>query len=287
MNNKSQHTILCYLVITFAMAIVLKLAFGKRGDEEVPLDIMILALPGLTVIVLYLFRLRSPIFKSRELGFSFKGWQYWILAPLVITAISLMAYGFAILQNPGILNTRENIIRSLEESGLFLGHIGLGLTIISLINALLGSLASIPVFLGQELGWRAFLFPRLLKILTPLPTFIVLGIIWGSWTCIFLDPLFNGLVSPLTGCLLTILISIPLGIIYQYFYFKTRSIFVAALAHGALYQSFDTASLFLSISEMNILAFIPVGVYGMALFWILAFILFNKINWHTNNTYHE
>lgn len=287
MKNKIQYSILWYLMISFTMAIVLDLAYGKLGNEDFPLDLIILSLPGLTVIGLYLFRLRRSIFKSRELGFSLKGWQYWILAPLVITVISFLAYGISIFLNPGLLKSRESIIWSLEESGFFFGHIGLGLTTVSLINALLGSLASIPVFLGQELGWRAFLFPRLLKILKPLPTFIVLGILWGSWTFIFLDPLFNGLVRPLTGILLTIVLSIPLGIIFQYFYFKTRSIFVAALAHGALYQSFDTASLFLSHSEMNTLALTPVGVYGMALFWILALILFTKINWHTNNIYHE
>lgn len=287
MKSNIKHIILGYLIICYVAAIILELGFGSRSKGDHFVNEIILYLPGLTVALLYLLILRKPFFKSKDLGLSLRGWKYWILAPLVITAMCLISYGISVWLNPGLLKSREEIIFALKESGFFFGHIGLGLIAVTLINALLGTLVSIPLYLGQELGWRAFMLPRLLKVLMPVPTFILGGMLWGLWSLIFLAPLFSGSGNPLVECLLTIMFCIPLGIIFQFLFFKTRSIFVAVLAHGALYKSLDTASLILSQDEMSALAFGPMGFSGVLIFWAMALFLFNKINWQLNNTYHE
>ncbi len=287
MKSKIKHTILWYLLISFAAAIALEFGFGTRGIGDYFLYDLSLYIPALSVVVLYVFRLRKPIFKSKELGLSLKGWKYWILAPLYITSMCLLSYGISIFLNPGLLKGRDEIISGLTENGFYFGDIGLGLTAIALINAFLGALVSIPLYLGQELGWRAFLLPQLLKIFKPFPAFILGGLLWGLWSFLFMEPLFSDSFHPLIGCFLTILFCIPLGVLFQYFYFKSQSIFLAALAHGALYKSIDTASLFLSQEEMSAQAFGLFGISGLAFFGAMALFIFNKINWQTKNTYHE
>ena len=287
MKSKIKHTILWYLIISFAAALTLKFGPWSGGNGDYFLNEFVLYLPGLTVAALYLVLLRKPFFKSKDLGFSIEGWKYWILAPLVITVMCFLSYGTSVLLNPDLLKSREDIIYALKENGFFFGNISLGLIAVSLVNALLGALVSIPIFLGQELGWRAFMLPRLLKILKPIPAFILGGILWGIWSFLFLKPFFSGPGNLVIASILTILFCIPLGILFQFFYFKTGSIFVAVLAHGALIISFDTASLFLSPEEMDAQAFGPLGVPGLVLFGALALILFNTINWQTKNTYHE
>ncbi len=287
MKSKIKYTILWYLIISFAAALTLKFGPWSGGNGAYFLNEIVLYLPGLTVAFLYLVLLRKPFFKSKDLGFSIEGWKYWILAPLVITVICFLSYGTSVLLNPDLLKSREDIIYALKEDGFFFGNISLGLIAVSLINALLGALVNIPVFLGQELGWRAFMLPRLLKILKPVPAFILGGMLWGVWSFLFLKPLIGGPGNLLIAFIPTLLFCIPLGILFQFFYFKTRSIFVAVLAHGALYKSLDTASLFLSKDEMNTMIFGPFGFSGVLLFWFMAIILFNKINWQLKNTYHE
>lgn len=287
MKSKIQYTILWYLTICFVSAIALEFGFRYLDNGDYSHDKYLLYIPGLSVVVLYLFKLKRPIFKGDELGLSLKGWTYWILAPLGITAICLVSYGISILFDPDLIKNKEEIIFSLKETGFFFGRISVGLITVSLINALLGGLVSIPLFLGQELGWRAFMLPRLLKILKPVPAFLLGGLLWGIWMFLFLEFLGSGSTNPLVGSLERILFCIPLGIIFQYIYFKSQSIFVPALAHGALYKSFDTASLIFSQEKMDAQLFGPLGISGMLLFWAVALILFNHIKWHTNNTYHE
>lgn len=287
MREKSKNLLVWYLTICFTATYILNLGFWTKSGLDHSFGILILYLPGLTVLVLYLFKLRKSNFKCGDLGLSLKGFKYWILAPLSITALCFLSYGISIILNPGILKSKEEIILTLNESGFYFGHISLDLLAIALINALLGSLVGIPFYLGQELGWRAFLQPLLLKTIKPIPAFLSGGFVWGFWSFVYSGQDFTAAASPLIEGLLTILFCIPVGVLIQYFYFKSQSIFVAALAHAAFFKSIDTASQILIDTQMNSPLYGPMGIPGIAIFWALALILLIKINWQTTNTCHE
>jgi membrane protease YdiL (CAAX protease family) len=51
----------------------------------------------------------------------------------------------------------------------------------SVIPAILGSFLADPGPLGEELGWRGFALPRLLKDRSALSAGVILGVIWGAW----------------------------------------------------------------------------------------------------------
>ena len=46
---------------------------------------------------------------------------------------------------------------------------------------ILVTLVTDPGPVGEELGWRGFALPRILRIRSPLGAAVVLGLIWGLW----------------------------------------------------------------------------------------------------------
>jgi membrane protease YdiL (CAAX protease family) len=64
----------------------------------------------------------------------------------------------------------QQIVRAAGAGGLW-----------SAILVILGSFLADPGPLGEELGWRGFALPRLLKGRSALSAGVILGIIWGVW----------------------------------------------------------------------------------------------------------
>jgi len=278
MEAKIKNNLLWYLIICFTVSTICGLDFWNNSELLNPLNSIVVYLPGILVLLLTLFTHKLAAFKSGYLGFSLKGFKYWILAPTLMTTLCFLSYGASIVFNPELIKSKTEILLTLESSGFYFGHFGFSLFAISLVNIYLGSLVNILAYLGQELGWRAFVQTSLQKILNPLQAFLVGGIIWGIWTFFFLGHVFIFSNPTIIGCILTVLFCIPVGIIFQYFYRKSQSIFVAALAHAALYKSTETAALVLNINEMNIKLSGPVGITGIMLFWIVALILLKQTN---------
>lgn len=98
------------------------------------------------------------------------------------------------------------------------------------------SLALFPVYLGEELGWRGYLFPKLKTVMNRPAAYIVCGIIWGVWHApAIIDGLNFGKAYagyPYVGILLMCLFCIGTGIIFTWLTEKTNSVYPAAFAHA-------------------------------------------------------
>ncbi|MDE7288010.1 MAG: CPBP family intramembrane metalloprotease [Oscillospiraceae bacterium] len=98
------------------------------------------------------------------------------------------------------------------------------------------SFALFPIFLGEELGWRGYLFPKLKTVMNRPAAYIVCGIIWGVWhTPAIIDGLNFGkdyAGYPYVGVLLMCLFCIAGGIIFTWLTEKTNSVYPAAFAHS-------------------------------------------------------
>ena len=96
-----------------------------------------------------------------------------------------------------------------------------------------GPLINIIFTMGEELGWRGFLLPKLLP-LGQWKALLVSGAIWGIWHAPAIVQGHNYPDHPILGILLMIVFCILLGIIIGWMYLNTRSPWVAALAHGSI-----------------------------------------------------
>lgn len=98
------------------------------------------------------------------------------------------------------------------------------------------AIALFPIYLGEELGWRGYLFPKLKTVMNRPAAYIVCGIIWGVWhTPAIIDGLNFGknyAGYPYVGVLLMCLFCIGTGIIFTWLTEKTNSVYPAAFAHA-------------------------------------------------------
>ena len=105
--------------------------------------------------------------------------------------------------------------------------------------------------LGEEIGWRGFLTPRLTERLGRRKGLLLSGVIWGvwHWPVIVLAGYEYGLEywgAPVLGPLLFCVFTTALGILFSLLYDKTGSIWICALAHAAINAFANVPSMFLN-----------------------------------------
>ena len=99
---------------------------------------------------------------------------------------------------------------------------------------ILGPLGMIAT-LGEELGWRGFLLPRLLTTMSPARASFILGVIWALWhwpVQYFVLPIFlpNLPFWYATACFTVSVIAI--SFIYTWLWQRSQSVWTAALLHA-------------------------------------------------------
>ena len=101
------------------------------------------------------------------------------------------------------------------------------LTFAPLFNALFA--------VGEELGWRGFLLPRLMAAgLSQWRALILSGVIWGVWHAPVILRGHNYPDHPRLGVLLMIGFTTLLGIVFGWLWLASGSVWVPTIAHGAL-----------------------------------------------------
>jgi membrane protease YdiL (CAAX protease family) len=96
--------------------------------------------------------------------------------------------------------------------------------------------------LGEELGWRGFMLPRLLERHRPWASGLILGFIWSFWHLASFSYPGAAIPSefPVTSMTILLYIGTLIGasLVFTYVYLKTRgSVLIAVLLHGALNAS--------------------------------------------------
>ena len=189
--------------------------------------------PGVAAIIATLVIGRQP-FKSLRLNTlgpkRFYLWAWLLPAFLVILSALISA-----LIGTAQLDTEFTFLRQqMEATGTELPVSPMVLILIQVGQALiLGPLINVIFAMGEELGWRGFLLPRLLP-LGQWKALLLSGVIWGVWHAPAIIQGHNYPDHPILGILLMTVFTILIGIIIGWMYLNTRSPWVAALAHGSL-----------------------------------------------------
>jgi uncharacterized protein len=106
-----------------------------------------------------------------------------------------------------------------------------------LLSALFGiSLVAAPFFnslfaLGEELGWRGFLLPRLMP-LGKTKAYLLLGVIWGLWHAPLVAIGFNYPGSPILGILFMVLFTSAISLSLNELALHYQSTVLAGWIHG-------------------------------------------------------
>lgn len=123
--------------------------------------------------------------------------------------------------------------------------------------------------LGEEIGWRGALYPRLKERFGKPLGRLIGGAIWGAWhwPIMVLAGYEYGLEywgAPVTGPLLFCLITVAMGTLLDLLYEKTGCIWLPALGHGAINAFAAVPALFLSAAYADRLLLGPlmIGLIG-------------------------
>lgn len=224
--------------------------------------------PGLAAIIVTVFINKEP-FSTLSLNRLGKFRYYlaaWFLPPLMVALTVGLSILIGTAQFDAEFTTMQTLVDQTAQAG-----VDMSVTTLILIQLaqglILGPVINVLFTMGEELGWRGFLLPKLLP-LGEWKALILGGIIWGLWHAPVILQGYNYPDHPVLGMLLMTIFCVFLSILIGWMYLRTRSSWSAALAHGSinawgglplifLLPGFDTAvgGTILSATGFVVLAF--------------------------------
>ncbi|MCR4963198.1 MAG: CPBP family intramembrane metalloprotease [Firmicutes bacterium] len=282
-----------YLQWTFVLAYILQAVAARIYNGGAPLlgqaiiaAMMFIPTLGVLLAGATLKDMGWKLRLRRNLRFILIAW----FGPAILTALGAAIY---FLLFPGhfdlsggylAANGGGEILRQMEAQGLsyplyvLVSAIGC-LTYAPLINVFLG--------LGEEIGWRGFLYPQLKAGFGRRKGWLLGGVIWGAWhwPLIWLIGYEYGAAAgnslgyagfPVSGMLLFCLITVGWGILHDWLYEKSGSIWLPALFHGAI-NAAATLPLSLCLTDTGsarLLGPAPMGLAAGLPFLLAATVLF-------------
>ena len=247
--NKTQ--VIKYLIFTFAIVYIVQIGASviyNSGNKTVgTLLISVMMLAPVLGVLLSGAKLKGMGWRPqirKNLKHILIAW----FTPIILTALGAALY-FLILpghfdQSGGYIAAvgGEEAVKQLEEQGVayplyVMSSVLSGVFYAPLINTVLA--------LGEEIGWRGFLYPQLKERFGRKKGWIIGGVIWGAfhWPIIWLIGYEYGAYTgnpsgyfgaPVVGMLLFCVITTGWGILHDRLYEKSGSIWTPALFHGAI-----------------------------------------------------
>lgn len=241
--SRKQFTI--YMIATFGLAWILEIIasiYSNKGNQLVFSVILMIAMfmPFLGVLIARI-PLKGmgwvPHLKGRIRYLFFALWVpalLSIIGGVLFFAFFPDAFDFEFLTLRGILEG-TGTLQQLEEQGLTMPMYLLISTIQAVTYA---PFVSMFVTLGEEVGWRGALYPYLKEKLGVTKGRIVGGTIWGAWhwpVMIFAGYEYGkGYIgAPVLGPIVFCICTVMMGILFDYVYEKTETIWLPSLMHGA------------------------------------------------------
>jgi membrane protease YdiL (CAAX protease family) len=270
-----------FLLIAFGLAwvlFVIPTRFGAPGTttrQTVTLLFWSAAMwaPGLAAIIATRYVAGEPLssLNLRRLGERRAYLWAWLLPPLLAIAAGLLTW----LLGAGTLDLSFTAIREAMAQApggeSVPPALVVGLQILAAFT--LGPLFNTIFALGEELGWRGFLLPRLLS-LGQWRAILISGAIWGIWHAPAILQGHNYPTRPVAGVFMMVVFCVLVGAIFSWLYLRTGSPWAPALAHGSLNASAGLPFLFLTGIDPSIggtltslIGWIPLALFVAWLVW--------------------
>ena len=211
--------LLPFLLLPLVLPGILVAMSAPSGPAEFPPLPAIVTVVVATIVALFFLPLNNRLL-SPGTGERYERPQvkWMLLSVTLFPALFLLAW--AIVN----LGSGEWTISTLQDGAMRFGWIAL----VSIShNFLLGG----P--LGEELGWRGFLLPELLKRYRPLAASVILGVIWGLWH-LPIDIYAGYGLEGLAAVPVRVITAIALSILFTWFYLQSKgSLLIAMFLHTA------------------------------------------------------
>ena len=275
-----------YLVWTFLIAYIMQIIaaiFYRKGLVTVfQLIIAVTMFAPLFGVLLSGNKLKGMGWKPRLKGkikFLLAAW----FLPAILTAIGAVLY-FAVFPGHFDLsgayvaeNVGAEVLEQMEAQGITYPMYVLISAISSIIYA---PLINTFTAVGEEAGWRGFLYPQLKARFGRKKGLLIGGVIWGAWhwpvMCLAGYEYGTDYAGfPIVGMLLFCGITTVLGILCDWVYEKTGCIWIPSLFHGAINAAATIpmaicitntgSAILLGPAPMGVLAGIPVIICAVIL----------------------
>lgn len=283
MQELNKRSLTYYLIFTFLLTYGIGfIVYLLGGLWEVPLlSTSIMLIPALVAIIVILMTEQWKNFSTfrQTLGIRLGKKRYIFIYPFFTLIIIVFIYLLTYFIFPEVFIPRSKLPAVMEEFQLQLGTtpVIVQILVVFFLNSVLGSVINIPFLLGEEIGWRSFLYPRLEKLYHHRLAVLIGGVIWGVWHAPMILMGHNYPSTPILGVFMMTLFCIPVGMIFYYFYIKSGSILPVALAHGVLNQTASTIHMiFIDQQVIQPVIHGVTGVVGIITFSVFAFILYKR-----------
>lgn len=277
--NVNWKGILAFLGITFGITYAVEFTMmlaGVRFDEAstgmIAGQLVVMAMmwvPTLAALLTARFITREETDRfGLRLGAIRPYFVWMLLLPLIFALIYGLCWLLGLVQPDFTLSI---FINMMVESGAELGEVPpSGLIVLALFVAttLTAPFLNGLIALGEEIGWRGYLLPRLMPLGKPL-AYLISGVVWALWHLPLILMGFGYPGYPLAGIFAFIALVSALNVIENELYLRQNSTILAAWIHG-VFNAQKLGIWGLIFVGANPLIGGYTGIVGIIIMWIVA-----------------
>ncbi len=155
--SRDKKSVIIFLIVTFLLSCICYYIYITGGEEASSIVALLMWCPGLVAILI------KKIFYRKERLFGFQRCSIkYILLGIFLPAVYLMvSYGIYWAINPASFTGKTMLT--------------------SIVYTILMILSGTILAMGEEIGWRGFLLPKMDILIGRKPAILVCGLIWAMW----------------------------------------------------------------------------------------------------------
>ncbi len=263
-SDRTPLSLTVFLLLAFGLswlfAAPLWLGDGLDSPLFLPLSLAMMATPAIAALVVVFF-VERPEHRARALGLWPLGPAGRLIGYLALAMVVPVVLILAALPVGALLGVypadfvhlsgfQEQIDSQWEALGDEIPQPPLGLLFaLQLMGVATGAFLNLLPALGEELGWRGWLLPRLYRF-GAVPALLVSGVIWGLWHAPLILLGYNYPDAPRwLGLLAMVGMCVVVGMVFGWLRLRSASVWPAALAHGSFNAAAGFSFVFVQAGE--------------------------------------
>ncbi|QEW04795.1 CPBP family intramembrane metalloprotease [Microbacterium lushaniae] len=248
MSSRDRRAVLAFIAIAYGLAWLVALPLWTGDGLASPwfplVAVAMMTTPGIAALAV-VFLIERPRQRARALGLwpmtpvrrllGYAALGVFVPIGLVLVALPVGAlFGLYPADVANFSAFQQTIDAQLSAAGAPGLTVPIGaLVAIQLAVLPLASLINLLPALGEELGWRGWLLPKLMPLGT-LPALLISGAVWGLWHAPLILLGYNYPDAPgWLGMVTMVGMCIVVGAVFSWLRIRSESVWPAALAHAS------------------------------------------------------